>query len=229
MDRFLAIITARGGSKRVPRKNILPLGGMPLIAHTIKSAKDSKYITDVVVSTDDEEIRDISIEFGAEVPFLRPEYLSNDTAKSIDVVIYTIDELSKIGREYDYIVLLQPTSPFRTSTDIDNSIDFLYSKDANGIVSLTNTNHNPTIINILPDDLSMEGFIRDDNIRTQDMPKYYRINGAIYITKTNILREYKSFFNCPLIYGFIMEESHSIDIDTMFDFDFARFMFDKIK
>ena len=124
-QRLLAIIPARGGSKRLPRKNILDLSGKPLIAWTIEAALNSKYIDRIVVSTDDQEIANISIKHGAEVPFLRPKSLATDDASSIDTVINVLGEIEIIDQHYEYIVLLQPTSPLRTEIDIDKAIELL--------------------------------------------------------------------------------------------------------
>lgn len=116
--KILAIITARGGSKGIPYKNIMNINGKPLIAYSIEVAKQSKYIDYILVSTDNNKIKEVSLQYGASVPFLRPEEISNDTAKSIDVVIHAINCLKESGEEFDYVLLLQPTSPLRTCKDI---------------------------------------------------------------------------------------------------------------
>ena len=136
MPKILAVITARGGSKGLVRKNILDLAGMPLIAWTIQAAKQSKYINRVVLSSDDDEIMTVAEKYGCEVPFRRPAMLASDDASSLDVLFHAIGEVSG----YDYVILLQPTSPLRTSTDIDDAFDlyaFLKSKKiVNGVPAI---------------------------------------------------------------------------------------------
>ena len=123
--KLLAVIPARGGSERIPKKNILNLSGKPLISWTIEAALASKYIDDVVVSTDDNEIFTIAKKYGAKVPFIRPDKFSSNHASSISVVLHVIDFLQKVNESYDYIILLQPTSPLRTVKNIDNQFPLL--------------------------------------------------------------------------------------------------------
>jgi CMP-N-acetylneuraminic acid synthetase len=175
---FLAVIPARGGSKRLPRKNVLDLAGKPLIAWTIEAAKQSKYIDHFVVSTDDQEITDVSKQFGAEV-LTRPGELATDTASSVDVVLHSINAQQK---QYDYVILLQPTSPLRTAQHIDEAIELLFEKNANAIISVCETDHSPLWSNTLHEDGNMDNFIREEvkGKRSQDLPTYYRLNGAIF-------------------------------------------------
>lgn len=216
---FLAIIPARGGSKRLPRKNILDLCGKPLISWSIEAALKSKYISKVVVSSDDEEILNISSNFGADI-IKRPYELANDTATTFDTVKHTIDNFEN----YDYIVLLQPTSPLRNEKHIDEAIELLEEKQADAIVSVCEMDHSPLWSNTLPKDGNMNNFLRDEvlNKRSQDLEKYYRVNGAIYICKTDKLLENKSFFLKDNIFAYIMDRKSSIDIDEEIDFLFAE-------
>ena len=216
---FLAIIPARGGSKRLPRKNILDLCGKPLISWSIEAALKSKYISKVVVSSDDEEILNISSNFGADI-IKRPYELANDTATTFDAIKHTINNLEK----YDYIVLLQPTSPLRNEKHIDEAIELLEEKQADAIVSVCEMDHSPLWSNTLPEDGNMRGFLREEilNKRSQDLEKYYRLNGAIYICKTDKLLENKSFFLKDNIFAYIMDRKSSIDIDEEIDFLFAE-------
>lgn len=215
---FLAIIPARGGSKRLPRKNILDLCGKPLISWSIEAALKSKYISKVVVSSDDNEILTISKKYGAET-INRPEYLANDTATTFDALEHTINSLEK----YDYIVLLQPTSPLRNKKHIDEAIELLNEKDANAVISVCETEHSPLWCNILDEDLNMSNFLPKEvlNKRSQDLPKYYRINGAIYICKTEELLKNKGFFIKENIYAYKMDKKDSVDIDDEMDFIIA--------
>ena len=216
---FLAIIPARGGSKRLPRKNILDLCGKPLISWSIEAALKSKYISKVVVSSDDEEILNISSNFGADI-IKRPCELASDTATTFDAIKHTIDNLE----EYEYVVLLQPTSPLRNEKHIDEAIEFLEEKQADAIVSVCEMDHSPLWSNTLPKDGNMNNFLRDEvlNKRSQDLEKYYRVNGAVYICKTDKLLENKSFFLKDNIFGYIMDRKSSIDIDEEIDFLFAQ-------
>ena len=216
---FLAIIPARGGSKRLPRKNILDLCGKPLISWSIEAALKSKYISKVVVSSDDEEILNISSNFGADI-IKRPYELANDTATTFDTVKHTIDNFEN----YDYIVLLQPTSPLRNEKHIDEAIELLEEKQADAIVSVCEMDHSPLWSNTLPEDGNMRGFLREEilNKRSQDLEKYYRLNGAVYICKTDKLLENKSFFLKDNIFAYIMDRKSSIDIDEEIDFLFAE-------
>ncbi len=221
--RLLAVIPARGGSKRLPRKNVLDLAGKPLIAWTIQEALNCKYIDQVIVSTDDKEISDISKEYGADVPFFRPSELATDEAKTVDVVLHLLDELEKVGERYDYIILLQPTSPLRTAQNIDESVELLQMKNSDAVISVCESEHPPLWCNVLPDDMSMDNFLDESvkNKRSQDLPKQYRINGAIYISSVKKLKKENSFFLSNNCIAYIMKQNVSIDIDTIDDFDFA--------
>lgn len=221
LDKYhvTALIPARGGSKRLPRKNVKLLCGKPLIGWTIAAAMKSKYIDSVVVSTDDLEIKKVSEKFGAEVPFIRPDILSSDTASSFEVIKHAIECL-KIEDSKHLVVLLQPTSPLRTTAEIDNALEFFLEKNAKGVVSISETEHSPMWSNTLPENCCMSDFIRPDILgkRSQDLPKYYRLNGSIYIYKTkDLLEENKIFFN-KYVFGFEVPKESSIDIDTEFDF-----------
>ena len=223
--KILGVVTARGGSKRLPQKNILDLAGKPLIGWTIEAALKSKYIDEVIVSTDSDDIARVSKDFGAQVPFFRPKELSADNMPSADVVIHAVkffsDEQSK---EFDYVMMLQPTSPLRDAHDIDNAIEFLYSKRADAVVSVCETEHPPLWSNTLPENLSMKNFLRDDlkSKVSQDLPVYYRINGAIYICNTKKLLEESTYFLKDNIFAFLMDAEKSVDIDSLIDLKLAE-------
>ena len=185
---FLAIIPARGESKRLPRKNLLDLCGKPLIAWSIEAGLKSKYIDKLVVSSDDDKILDIAVEYKIK-GIKRPKKLANDIATTFDAVKHTIDKLES----YDYIVLLQPTSPLRNFKHIDESIKLLDQKNADAIISVCEMDHSPLWSNTLDKDGVMDNFLREGilNKRSQDLEKYYRLNGAIYICKTDKLLKEK--------------------------------------
>ncbi|WP_457749356.1 acylneuraminate cytidylyltransferase family protein [Sulfurimonas sp.] len=218
---FLAVIPARGGSKRLPRKNILPLAGKPLIVWSIEAAKTSKYIDKIIVSSDDTEILKTAKEYGADI-IKRPEKLASDKATTFDTLKHVIANTDK----YDYIVLLQPTSPLRNSEDIDKAIEFLESKNADAVVSVCETEHSPLWANTLPADANMKNFLQKNILhkRSQELEKYYRLNGALYIAKVEKFLQEKSFFLQKNIYAYVMQQRNSIDIDTKLDFDIASYL-----
>jgi len=220
---FLGIIPARGGSKRLPRKNVLNLDGKPLIAHTIVAGKQSKYIDDVIVSSDDDEILEVSKKYGS-TTIKRPEKLASDTATTFGAIKHTIENVKK----YNYIVLLQATSPLRNSQHIDEAIELLVSKNADAVVSVCEMDHSPLWSNTLDETLSMSCFLSDEvlNKRSQDLEMYYRINGAIYICKTTKLLEEKSFLIKDNIFAYKMDRESSIDIDEEIDFKIAEVLFE---
>ena len=215
---FLAIIPARRGSKRLPRKNVLDLCGKPLIAWSIEAGLKSKYIDKVVVSSDDTEILNISKDLKVQA-IKRPNELASDTSTSFEAVKHSIDNLES----YEYILLLQPTSPLRNESHIDKAIEILVEKNADAVISVCEMNHNPLWSNTLDDSLSMEGFIKGDllNKRSQDLKKYYRLNGAIYLCKTDKLLKEKSFFLKNNIFAYVMNSNSSVDIDRKEDFELA--------
>lgn len=224
--KILAIIPARGGSKRLPRKNILPLSGKPLIQWTIEAAEESKYIDTTMVSTDCIEIAGIAEKFGVITPYLRSATLAGDTATSMDVVIDVLKFYEKNNQNFDLVLLLQPTSPLRTSTDIDKAIELFIKKSANAVVSVTECDHSPLWANILPTDLSLSGFIPENlsQKRSQDLPSYYRLNGAIYLFDIQQIKNNRNYLSLPNIFAFIMEKKHSVDIDDEMDFRYAELL-----
>ncbi len=220
MNNVLGIIPARGGSKRLPHKNLLPLAGKPLISYTIKAGLEAHCIDELMVSTDDPEIARVSVEFGAKVPFMRPSKLAQDDTSTFAVVQHAIDYYKTVeGKTFKFIVLLQPTSPLRDGEDVDLAMKFLYSKNADSVISVSENDHSPLWCNTLPDDLSMNTFLREELKfkRSQDLEKYYRLNGAIYICNTARLLEEKTFFLKDRVYAHIMPQEKSIDIDTRLD------------
>ena len=219
--KILAIIPARGGSKRLPRKNILDLAGKPLMAWSIEAAKGSKYIDRVILSSDDEEIIKVAKEWGCDVPFTRPKELAQDTTRSINVVTHAIKALTE---SYNDVILLQPTSPLRTSEDIDSAIEQFYAKDASSLIGVCEVEHSPLWSNTLDESMSMDNFLDDkyNNARSQDLPTYYRINGAFYMSRVESVIKNETFFVKKGIYGFLMSQEHSVDIDTKLDFIIAE-------
>lgn len=224
---FLGLIPARKGSKRLPHKNILNLNGKPLLAWTVEAAVNSKYIDEVIISTDDLKIAEIGKKFGAKVPFLRPTNFATESSSSVELVVHAVDYYKKkLKKKFDYVVLLQPTSPLRDSHDIDNAIEYLAAKKADAVISLSEIEHSLTRSNILPENLSLVNFIGKEfkDKRNQDLPKYFTPNGAIYIHKTSVFLKEQTFFIRRNIFGFIMPIEKSVDIDTKLDFDRAELL-----
>ncbi len=220
--RILALIPARGGSKGIKNKNIISLDGQPLISYTIECGLNSRYIDDVVVTTDSEIIAETALQYGAQVPFLRPEELAKDTSPTIESVLHAICALRDLGKEYDSMILLQPTQPLRTSEDVDLSIEEFYKHDQRPLISVSLVNDHPILMRLINEDGKLEKLIpANQDCRRQDMPPYYRINGCIYISRIADLNESTCFSNYEI--PFIMKQSHSVDIDEPADLAVAEY------
>jgi len=220
--KVLGIIPARGGSKGIPRKNIRMLAGKPLIAWTIEEAHKSQYIDRLILSTEDMEIKEVAEEWGCEVPFVRPLELAQDDTPGIDTVFHA---LNAIGGEYDYIVLLQPTSPLRTVDDIDDCIRYCCQESAPVCVSVTLAGHNPYWMHklnqrqrLIP--LMISGSSIDCR---QSLPLVYAENGALYVAQTDYLLRNKCFISKETL-AYIMPADSSWDIDTEMDFLYCELL-----
>lgn len=222
--RCVGLIPARGGSKRLPHKNLLPLAGRPLLAWTVEAARTARHLDRVVLSTDDDELAAIGREYGADVPFARPAELASDTAATVDVVLHALRTLQAQGEHYDYVVILQPTSPLRTAQDIDGALELAQEKQADAVIGVCETDHPPEWSNTLPDDLSMAGFFRPGirGTRSQDLPKSYRLNGAVYVYRCDRLLAEGSLVMDDNSYAYVMPRERSVDIDSAIDFEIAQ-------
>lgn len=221
-SRILALIPARGGSKGIKNKNIIPVAGKPLIAYSIDAALHSKYVDDIVVTTDSQIIADVAKEYGARVPFLRPDYLASDTAKTIDAVIHAVDELKNQGHSYDVLLLLQPTQPLRTSEDIDAAIELFYQNNQKATVSVSPVDDHPLLIRTVSSDGCLTNLLNTGSTcRRQDMPDYYRVNGCIYLNKISEVDKDLSFNDNKLAY--IMPRERAVDIDEPKDLLLAEY------
>lgn len=220
----LAIIPARGGSKGVPRKNVKDLCGKPLIAWTIEEALKSKYIDRLIVSTEDDEIAEISKKYGAEVPFVRPKELAEDTSKAIDTYIYTVNKL-RYDFKYrpDIILILQATSPFRKTKHIDEALNLFINKQADSVISVMEIDNYPEWLKKITQEGKLIDYIDSTKnyLNRQEIDEYYVPNGAIYIFKTEIITNLKTYYTDDT-YAYIMQKEESIDIDTKFDFKIAQ-------
>lgn len=224
MMKNLAIIPARSGSKGLKDKNIKKLSGKPLMAYTIESAIKSKQFDVVHVSTDSDKYASIAKEYGADVPFLRKTELSSDTSVIWDTVKEVLNDYKKLGKEFDTVMLLQPTSPLREEGDIAACFERLQKKESiEAIVSVCEMEHSPLLCNQLDSSYSMKNFIKKEVAMypRQNLPKYYRINGAIYLLRIDVLEKYNTLYDSE-IYAYIMEQKKSIDIDSILDFKIAE-------
>lgn len=225
--KILALIPARGGSKGIKNKNIIPLYGRPLIDYTIRAALDAGVFEDIIVSTDSMTIAETAISCGAEVPFMRPSELATDDAKTISAVLHALANLKKMGRNYDIMVLLQPTQPLRTASDIQKAVQIFVQMNLSSLVSITPVDDHPLFIRTMDSQtLRLNRLIPDSStIRRQDLPVYYRVNGAIYINWIRDITAQTSFNDN--IYGFMMDKSHAVDIDDLADLDIAEYYLKK--
>lgn len=221
--QFLFLIPARRGSKGIPKKNIKPLAGKPLILYSVETARQITDDSNICVSTDDPEIIEIVEKAGLKVPFIRPKELATDSTPTYDVILHALNFFEKNNKFYDAIVLLQPTSPFRRKEHIQNSIS-IYTPKLDLVVSVTETKSNPYYI-LYEEDTN--GFLfksKNGNFtRRQDCPKVYELNGSIYIFNTKSLKE-KSILEFKKIKKFLMDRIYSIDLDDELDWKFAEFL-----
>jgi len=222
--RILGVIPARGGSKSVPRKNIRLLGGRPLLAYTVDAARAADRFTDVVVTTDDPEIRAVALACGADAPFLRPAELATDSALAVPTVQHATAEMERLrGQPYDYVAMLQPTTPFRTPEDLRTALDRLVREGADGLISVVNVgNWHPIKMKRLED-----GYLVDyepwpvENPPRQSLPQVFMVNGAIYAVRRDVLMHQGSFRGGACL-GYEMPEARSVNIDSEADFFLAE-------
>jgi len=218
----LAVIPARGGSKGISNKNIVPLMGKPLINWTIEAAKSSRYIDRLILSSDDPRICTVAESAGCEVPFTRRKALATDEAKTIDVVFDALDQMP----QFDLVIVLQPTSPLRTASDIDSTLERLIDSRAPSAVSVTAVRDHPYLAYSMDAEARMEALIKLDpstSLRRQDLPPAFVLNGAIYAADVAWLVESRSFIS-PETVGYEMPQSRSVDIDEEVDLSVAEQM-----
>ena len=223
--KILAVIPARSGSKGLKDKNIKLLNGIPLCAYTIKAAVDSGIFDEIHFSTDSEKYAEIAGQYGASVPFLRDGHLANDTASSWDVVKSVIRCYEKSGRNFDAVMLLQPTAPLRSADDIRQALQLLEERNGEAVVSVTDPAHSPYWCAELPEDGRMDIYHRKihDLVGRQQLKKQYILNGAIYLSKIQHLMTCSSIYEHSC-YAYWMPPERSFDIDTQFDFDLCEFL-----
>jgi len=218
--RTIAIIPARGGSKGISKKNLTPLLGKPLINWTIDAALQSNSITDVVVTSDDIEILENAKQFETVLTIDRPKELATDTSLTEPVLVHALEVLKAAGKTYDYLVLLQPTSPLRTSDDIDAAFSKLIAADATALISVVELAHHPLKSFIINKEGYLNGLVNNEFpfMPRQELPKAVQPNGAIYIIKVSEFLKEKKLFTSKTI-DYLMSIEKSIDIDTQIDIE----------
>ena len=212
----LFVITARGGSKGLPGKNIKDLCGKPLIAYSIDVARAFTDDENICVSTDSEEIKQVVEKYGLKVPFLRPDYLATDTATSDDVLIHAVNYYrEQFGKNYNKLILLQPTSPLRTADDVEGAIK-LYRDDIDMVVSVMKS-HAPAVLCQDDEDGFVQLTYNQKALGRQQLPEMYEFNGAVYVMSVDALLE-KKMAGFTKKVKYVMSKEHSIDIDDIYDF-----------
>ena len=224
--RVLAIISARGGSKRVVHKNIRELAGKPLFAWTVEQAKESKYIDRLILSSDDMEIIRKAKQWGCEVPFVRPSELSKDDTPGIETILHALEVLPE---RYSFVVLLQPTSPLRNADDINRCIEMCIENDSPSCVSIVKQDKNPKLMDAIEDNDKLRPLFeaKNDVYRCQSKANAYILNGAVYVADTEWLKKSKLLVSSETV-GYVMPKERSCDIDTEFDMEICNIMLQKL-
>lgn len=218
--KTLALIPARGGSKGIPRKNIKLLAGKPLIAWTIEAALRSRRLDDVVVSTEDEEIAEVARTWGARVPFLRPGEMARDDTPGLDPVMHAIEQLP----DYGAVLLLQPTSPLRTTEDIDGCIDRALGLEAASVVSVSEPEKHPYWMFRVGVDQRLQPLVDVPLVaRRQDLPSVYALNGALYYARIDWLRLHRTLVSTETV-AYVMPPERSVDVDTLLDWQLVEIL-----
>lgn len=220
--KILGIIPARGGSKGIPQKNIKSFNGKPLISWTIETALRCPLINETIVSTDNLIIADVAKSCGASVPFIRPDELAKDTTSGIEPVLHAFQQLP----EYDWILLLQPTSPLRTPDDICGIINLVKDKNASSAVSVSEAINHPYWTYSLDDGKLINLCKNEKKLLRQDLPPAYNLNGALYLVSRNFLETKRTFIDKSTL-AYVMPRHRSVDIDDMDDWDFAEYLIKK--
>ena len=223
--KLLGLIPARGGSKGIPRKNIREFAGRPLIAWAIEAALKSRHLATVVVSTEDHEIAEISKSYGAKIPFMRPEFLAQDSTPGIDPILHALEHLP----DFDGVVLLQPTSPLRTSEDIDAIISLAGEHGVPSAVSVVACKAHPNWMFEIDGNKCLRSLSKTSLVpRRQDLSQLYTPNGALYLANCHWLKKTRNFFTEETI-SYVMPAERSCDIDNECDWKIAEYLFKQQK
>lgn len=229
--KVLFIVTARGGSKGVPRKNIRMIGKLPLIAYKVIAAQKCKFEKRIIISTDDEEIAAIGKEYGGEVPFMRPAELATDTASSMDVISHAVSWVEEHDQQkYDYICMLEPSSPFASYKDFDAALELIESYSADTLLGMKKVDVSSAFIHTLDENGKLSNFYRSirgmQSVRRQDQIPEYTMNGCMYVARWDYFKEYGIFHSDNSI-PYIMSEELSVEIDSMLSYELACLLVDK--
>ncbi|HLC14614.1 MAG TPA: acylneuraminate cytidylyltransferase family protein [Thermodesulfovibrionia bacterium] len=227
LPRVLGVTLARGGSKGVPKKNIRPLAGIPMIAYSIAEAKRSRYIQRFIVSTDDPEIQKVAIEYGAEAPFLRPAHLANDKTPSLPALQHAVDWAEEDeGRDYDYIAELVCTNPMKLAEDIDGAIEKLIATGAESVIGMTRIeDHHPARVKKIVNDRIVDFCMPEPHIPRQDIrPEAYIRNGSIYTMRRDVLMVRGARYDTEDSRPYMMPLERSVNVDTVLDFYLAEIL-----
>lgn len=229
--KILGLIPARGGSKGIPFKNRKELEGKPLLQYTIEAALGAKSLSRVVFTSEDDILNDLANKMGADVPFVRPSHLAEDQSGSLEVVQHALNTLAKEGEKYDAVCLLQVTTPFRTSQDIENAIDIFISEEGDSLISVQKVPHqfNPHWVFVPSEKNGLQIATGDKAIikRRQDLPAAFIRDGAIYITKTEVILEQNSFYGSSISH-IELDPKRYVNIDTQEDWERAEMLHKKI-
>ncbi len=226
---ILFLITARGGSKSVPKKNLSQIGGISLIGFKATSALRSKYCSRLIISSDDVEIQQDAMKYGVDVPFTRPAELATDTASSFDVIRHAMDWIEENTNEkYDAIMLLEPSAPFATWVDFDNAVELMTERQANAVIGMREMEINSVFVGELDVQGRMTQIIdqmKQRYLRRQDTKPEYTMNGALYLFKWELFKEHHTMYvDRENTYGYIMDRYHSIEIDEPIDLAWVKFL-----
>ncbi|TLD41229.1 MAG: N-Acetylneuraminate cytidylyltransferase [Candidatus Jettenia ecosi] len=223
---MIAIVPARGGSKGLPGKNIKELLGKPMIASAIEEGLRSRYLSEVIVSTDDKEIAEVAVRYGAKCPFMRPVELATDKSLAMDTYTYTIERLNKeFGYNIREFVVLQPTSPLRIAEDIDNTIEIFKTHDADSAVSFTKEHHPISWHKFLDENNKITPLFEEKVQNRQEIRPTYYPNGAVYVFKLSVVKSGRYYTENS--YAYVMPADRSVDVDTIDDFEYAEFLLRK--
>lgn len=228
--RILYLITARGGSKGIPGKNIRKIAGIPLVGFKAIAALQSKFCSRLVISTDSPEIRDVAIQYGAEAPFLRPAELATDTASSVDVIWHAVQWLEQEAREhYDAVMLLEPSSPFTRPDDFNSAVAIMQQRDADVVVGMKKTEVNSVFVGPLEADGRIDRIVSAicelDKLQRQGLEPEYTMNGALYLFGWEFFKKHRAIYHSDgAVYGYLMDPHHSIEIDEMIDLHWAEYL-----
>ena len=228
--KVLYLITARGGSKSVPGKNLRKVAGLSLVGFKARSALRSKYCTKLIISTDSLEIQEDARLYGVEVPFTRPAELATDTASSMDVISHAVDWIERETTDwYDAIMLLEPSSPLTRAIDYDNAVEMMVQHDANLVVGMRETTANSVFVGPMDGEGRITQIIAQmeslKGLRRQDVAQEYTMNGALYLFKWDFFKKHRTIYqDTEKSYGYLMDRHYSIEIDEMIDLEWVNYL-----